>query len=333
MKKLFAVYAIIGLICVPFIYFNNAEGYKPASGKMHQWGRALGQALYWPSYVFSIEPEVDSESVNSFQKSIIEIVAYRNDKLFTGKRSGHHEHMVLTALGNCLALEGADKNSILNLYQELFEGNTEGKEVERIRSAIMEKMDGYDFADIVEAGEECGENLDYTIVSTTVSAIAERATSEFDRNNTRPSNNAPTPVFNETLTPSVKSEPNKQSEKVAIQRATVSEPVVPYPTPRLSFEKVDLLGAMKRAGMEQNWITHFTNYLSEPIGFWSDCVASEEISAQVLGGMSKEDAKAHGESICKSITQQHYDCLDGKVLDDAVICLQASINDVAENGD
>lgn len=35
----------------------------------------------------------------------------------------------------------------------------------------------------------------------------------------------------------------------------------PYPIPRLSFAKTDLLGAMKRAGMEPHWVSHFTRYL------------------------------------------------------------------------
>ena len=333
MKQLFAIYTIIGLLCVPFIYLNNAEGYRPAPSKAYQWGRALGQALYWPSYVFSIEPEADSESVDSFQKSIIDIVAYRNDKLFTGKRSDSHGYMVFTALGNCLALEGADKNHILSLYQELFDGNTKGKEIERIRSTVMEKIDGYDFADIVEVGEECGENLDNTLASAAVFALAEKLTSESDSNNTRPDNSAPTPDSYATLKPSAKSEPNQHLEEAANQQAPVSETVAPYPMPSLSFGKVDLLGAMKRAGMEQYWITHFTRYLSEPIGFWGECVASEESSAQLFGAMNQNDAKAHGESACTSITQQHYACLDGKALDDAVICLQTYINDVAENGE
>lgn len=333
MKKLFAVYTIIGLLCVPFIYFNNAEGYKPAPNKLYQWGRALGQGLYWPSYVFSIEPEVDSESVDSFQRSIIDIVAYRNDKLFTGKRSGNHEYMVIMAIGNCLALEGANKNSILNLYQELFEGNAKGKEVGRIRSAVMEKMDGYDFADIVEAGEECGEGLDRSLVSATVSAIAEKITSEPDGNNSRSEASAPTPDSNETLKSNSKSEQNMHFEVAANQQQPVSETVAPYPIPSLIFGKADLLGAMTRAGMEQGWIQYFTNYLSEPIGFWSECVASEEDRAQRFGAMNQKDANEYGEDACKSIAEQHYACLDGKALDDAVMCLQTYINDVAENGE
>ncbi len=107
----------------------------------------------------------------------------------------------------------------------------------------------------------------------------------------------------------------------------------PYPIPRLSFGKADLLGAMKRSGMEQQWITEFTNYLSQPGNFWQGCVTQEAGSAQTLGGMGQKEAQAHGESACQSLAQQYYDCLNGRALDDAVLCLQTHINDVAENGD
>jgi len=107
----------------------------------------------------------------------------------------------------------------------------------------------------------------------------------------------------------------------------------PYPLPSMSFGKVDLLGAMKRAGMEQHWISHYTKYLADPEGFWRECVAGEASTAQILGGMNPNEAQAHGESVCRGIVQHHYDCLNGKALDDAVVCLQVYINDVAESGE
>lgn len=117
------------------------------------------------------------------------------------------------------------------------------------------------------------------------------------------------------------------------QASGASKNVAPYPIPSLNFGKVDLLGAVKRAGMEPYWITHFINYLSEPTVFWNECMASEKNIAQTSGGLNQKDAKARGESACKSIAQQHYECFNGKALDDAVLCLQTYINNVAENGE
>lgn len=151
MKQLFVIYTIVGLILTPFIYSNNAAGYRDGS-TARNWGAALGGALYWPSYLFSIEPEIDSASIDSFQKSIIDIVEYRNNKLFTGSRSRSHGDMVFGAIDSCLAIELANTN-----YKEIFSANTESKEIDRIRSAIMNKMDGDDFADIIKAGEKCRE--------------------------------------------------------------------------------------------------------------------------------------------------------------------------------
>lgn len=121
-------------------------------------GYALGGAFYWPSYVFSIEPEVDGKSLESFQNSIIDIVDYRNEKLFTGKRSNSHGQMILVALGSCLVADGVNKD-VLSVYDYVFSKNVTDKEIERIRYSIMKKMDGYDFADIVKAGDKCREEL------------------------------------------------------------------------------------------------------------------------------------------------------------------------------
>lgn len=191
MKQLFAIYTIIGIILAPFIYQNNAEGYRPAGSSAYQWGKALGGALYWPSYLFSIEPKVDSKSLESFQNSIIDMVNYRNDKLFTGKRSDSHASMIFTAIGNCLAREGADKSHILSLYNEIFAGDTKGKEIERIRTSVMKKMDGYDFADIVKTGAECGDGLDKSLASATISALADTPKSGLAGGDVRSDNPAP----------------------------------------------------------------------------------------------------------------------------------------------
>ena len=103
--------------------------------------------------------------------------------------------------------------------------------------------------------------------------------------------------------------------------------------PRMSFGKIDLLGGMNRAGMEPHWVSHYTKYLAEPDGFWQECVAGEASTAQIRGGMNQNEARAHGENVCQGLVQRHYTCLNGKALDDAILCLQAYINDVAENGE
>ena len=106
----------------------------------------------------------------------------------------------------------------------------------------------------------------------------------------------------------------------------------PYPMPSMIFGKIDLLGGMKRANIEQPWISHFTKYINEPEKFWQECVTQEAEMAQNFGGMAKNEAQSHGENACKSLVEHHYSCLNGQSLDDAVLCLQGHINDMAENG-
>ena len=164
MKKIFAIYTLIGILCVPFIYSNNAEGYRSGSSSL-KWGHAIGHAFYWPSYIFSIEPEVDSDSLDSFQESLLQILKYRNDKLFTGKRSSEHGYLVLTSIGNCLAIEGAGKENIPSLYDKIFKNNINNRSLNDIRQKIMEKFDGYDFSDIVSEGDDCKEELEELLAS------------------------------------------------------------------------------------------------------------------------------------------------------------------------
>lgn len=153
MLKFLVYYTIIGLIISPFIYFNNSYQYREnLAGGI---GSALGGAFYWPSYLFSIEPTLDGESVETFEKSIMEVIDYRNDKLFTGKRSPTHARMVVTAIGNCLAVEGK-KNNTSFIYDQMFSDDKD-LGIEKIRATIIQKMDGYDFSDIIDAGSKCGE--------------------------------------------------------------------------------------------------------------------------------------------------------------------------------
>lgn len=170
MKKIFAIYILIGILCVPFIYSNNAEKYRSGSSSL-QWGHAIGRSFYWPSYIFSIEPEVDSNSLNSFQESIIKIVEYRNEKFFTGRRNPKHGYLVLTSIGNCLAVEGAGKSNISLLYEKIFTNNKDNINLNDIRQKIMEKFDGYDFADIVSEGETCKEELEVLLTSGNLKTI------------------------------------------------------------------------------------------------------------------------------------------------------------------
>ncbi|MDD2721859.1 MAG: zinc ribbon domain-containing protein [Gallionella sp.] len=133
---------------------------------------------------------------------------------------------------------------------------------------------------------------------------------------------------------------DKSADKAQVSEGSALQPDPPaaqvsshYQLPPMQFEKVDLLGAMRRGGFEQNWITYFTKYLIQPDEFWQECVYRAEESGQRLGGMGQQEAHAFGEQTCQDLTRQHRECLIGKNLDDAVLCLQTYINNVSENGE
>lgn len=156
MKVLLAIYLIIGLLFTPFIYSNNAEDYRPGTAGTRA-GSAIAGGIYWPSYLFSIEPEVDSSSFTSFQKSLTKMVEWRNDKLFTGTRTQQHGMMVMDAVGSCAALEGA--GDIKNAYTMMLSADLKGEKIEKIRANLMKRMDGYDFLALVKEGDKCKQEL------------------------------------------------------------------------------------------------------------------------------------------------------------------------------
>ncbi len=159
MTKIFVIYITIGLFLSPLIYSNNAEEYRDTRSTGYGWGKAIGSSLYWPSYLFSIEPEVNGDSLESFQKSIIEILNYRKHKLFTGNRSQEDGAMIIRAIGNCLALEGLGSKDLPLLYERTFVEGKSSKELDRIRNNIMKKMDGHDFSEVIEEGAKCANIL------------------------------------------------------------------------------------------------------------------------------------------------------------------------------
>lgn len=142
MKKiltiLFVIYTAIGLLLTPFIRSNNAYAYRHDISKATGWGRSIGNAFYWPSYLFSIEPELDGSNATAFQDSIVEIAKYRDKKLYVSEESMNKMSM---AIGICILRdEASDPN---------------GKSIDGVRESIMDLFDGYDFADIMQEGYKC----------------------------------------------------------------------------------------------------------------------------------------------------------------------------------
>ncbi|MCS6997590.1 MAG: zinc ribbon domain-containing protein [Casimicrobiaceae bacterium] len=107
----------------------------------------------------------------------------------------------------------------------------------------------------------------------------------------------------------------------------------PYPLPELQFSQTDLLGALKRAEVEDHWRKEYLVYLNQPEKFWAECVARNAGYAQIMGSLSKEEAERHGVDTCLGRAGIYYACLDQTSLDEAVACLAQDALDVATHGD
>lgn len=157
MKAIISIYILIGIILSPFIYRNDAIGYMQGVSTGTKYGMAIGESIYWPSFLFSIEPTIDSKDVNTFQNSIIEIIEYRNNKLFTGKRTYYYANIVSQSIDICLAVAAkvAVTSDTSSLLRFVMNANSSDKEIIEIRKILMDRFDGFDFADIVAEGEKC----------------------------------------------------------------------------------------------------------------------------------------------------------------------------------
>ena len=156
-KKIIGVQILIMLCFTPFIYSNNAEAYRYKANAGMEWGHAFGSSFWWPSYLFSVEPEVDGSSVESFEASMIEILKFRKDKFFAGNRGDKDAQLMYLALGSCLTKAGFD-TAVESINSYLFSEELD-EELSVIRQEIMDKMDGYDFGSILKEGYECRSEL------------------------------------------------------------------------------------------------------------------------------------------------------------------------------
>lgn len=150
-SSLIAVYLFTALIFTPFIYSNNGTKYFYTTA--YGLGNAFGSSLYWPSYLFSWEPEIDGDNEQVFASSLNEIMIWRENKSFTIKRV--NGVAMLNAIGYCLLEE-----SKINIpISQLFSGESNNApELIEAKQRVMDRFDGMDFKDILDEGQDCKES-------------------------------------------------------------------------------------------------------------------------------------------------------------------------------
>ena len=156
-------YLLVGLLCVPLVYWNSANGYR-SGGTARNVGQALsGGLLFWPSYVFSIEPEIDGDSVEGFGKSFLEVLEYRNSKWFAGGsdsgRRSENRRMMEKSLASCVLAFDTDKRIIDE--KGAWGSVQRGTEpyFKALEKKVMDHFDDEDFAGFVEKGMQCVKKL------------------------------------------------------------------------------------------------------------------------------------------------------------------------------
>lgn len=162
--KLIGIYMLIGLLFVPLVYWNSANGYR-SEGTAHNVGQAItGGVFFWPSYLFSIEPEIDGDSVEDFAKSFRAVLEYRNTKWFAGgsgnsSRRNENRHIMERALLACtLALDTKkqikdEANAVARMQ------SSSDPYFNALEKKVMKHLDGEDFAGLAKEGLKCLKKL------------------------------------------------------------------------------------------------------------------------------------------------------------------------------
>lgn len=157
--KVIGGYLLVGLLCVPLVYWNSANGYRSGETARNV-GQALsGGLLFWPSYVFSIEPEIDGDSIEGFGKSYREVLDYRNTKWFAGgsdrSRKSENRHMMDSALTACILMLDTERRIPKGVDVWAWMSSSTDPYVRAVQKKVIDKFDGEDFSGINSVGREC----------------------------------------------------------------------------------------------------------------------------------------------------------------------------------
>lgn len=159
-KYVIGIYLLIGVLIAPFMRSNDLVAYRGFE-KTNSIGMTLMSVPFWPSYLFSIEPELNASNSDSFITSIADVLKFREDKLFTGGgKSKQYQNfsLVYEALGACVAAEGASINmSDTAVVKAFFDKGANDLDLLDIRGKVMKRFDGHDFSDIYHEGQKCHE--------------------------------------------------------------------------------------------------------------------------------------------------------------------------------
>lgn len=149
-------YLLVGVLFIPLVYWNNANGYRAAGTSAGIGAAFTGAVFFWPSYLFSIEPELDGDSREEFADSFREVLEYRNSKWFAGAGNKKYENlaMMTTALGACIMLFDTEHRFLKGDAWNQLKGSQDPY-MKAIEKKVLDQFDGEDFSGMVKEGYKC----------------------------------------------------------------------------------------------------------------------------------------------------------------------------------
>jgi len=127
----------------------------------------MGRALVWPASFFQSDPEIDGDSDEAFYESVRKVITKHGDQ--------YGSLMVMKSMGNILLLQvieddktmtgadilklyKADSSSLNTVMARLYQ--VDGLfSPEKAVAILREKLDGADYSDIIEEGDDAYDDI------------------------------------------------------------------------------------------------------------------------------------------------------------------------------
>src|SRR5690606_7620342 len=117
-------------------------------------GQSVGaSAVFWPSYIFAWEPEINGDSETEFVESITTMSRWRDEKYFAGGTAAEHLYLLMSSIGLCVmdeGYEGTRSNAFSDLFNQEASNFATAAKHNLLQKKVMKRFDGMDFKDVLD---------------------------------------------------------------------------------------------------------------------------------------------------------------------------------------
>lgn len=159
MKSLVAIYVVIGLITGICFKLFGSYSYMPTSYN-------LGRGLVWPVSMFADDPEIDGSTRESFGLSYAKVL--NSHQKMEGQFRLNQSMNLLALLSYAEVTPTFDQAEYDKLYKSIGHSFTIASEIMKrpeVLDNLRTRVDGMDFADILDEGEDAPEQLKELLAS------------------------------------------------------------------------------------------------------------------------------------------------------------------------